>query len=191
MWDNRDAAVFEAPRAPYHIHASGGRARMAIPYPTTDRITLFWSKVHRSDGCWFWQGSTNPDGYGNFNIKRSDGSWGCTKAHRFAWLVTHGQLPTLNVCHHCDTPSCVRPDHLFTGTQADNMRDCQRKGRYSHKTGRIGSAHQHAKLKERDIPTIRALRASGETFKAIAGRYGVSDSTIQNIFNGHTWGHVA
>lgn len=166
---------------------------MAIPHPTTARIDLFWSKVQRTDDCWLWQGSTNPDGYGNFNVKRDNGSWGCTKAHRFAWLITHGEMPpsTVNVCHRCDTPACVRPDHLFVGTQADNMRDCQRKGRYSHRTGQLGSAHHYSKLKEADIPTIRAMRASGETFKAIGERFSVSDSTIQNIFNGHTWGHVA
>lgn len=164
---------------------------MADPYPSTDRIDLFWSKVERADGCWLWRGSLNPDGYGNFNARRADGSWRTFKTHRFAYWISRGGLPdNLNVCHSCDTRNCVNPAHLFLGTQADNMRDCQRKGRYSKATGQIGSAHHYSKLKESDIPVIRSLRASGVTFKAIGQRFGVRDVTIQNIFNGHTWGHV-
>jgi hypothetical protein len=147
----------------------------------------FWAKVEKTDGCWQWTGSRNSDGYGNFHDRGTHS----TKAHRFIYERTYGEIPPgYNVCHRCDNPSCVRPDHLFLGTQADNMRDCQRKGRYSRATGQIGSAHHYSKLKESDIPIIRSLRASGVTFKAIGQRFGVRDVTIQNIFNGHTWSHV-
>lgn len=154
-------------------------------------VDKFWSKVDRSGECWVWTGGRNSDGYGNCHMP-IDGRLKSQKAHRAAWRLTRGDIPQgMSVLHRCDNPPCVNPDHLFLGTQADNMRDCREKGRYSHKSGRVGSHHQNARLKESDIPNIRALRAKGETFKSIAFQYGVSDSTIHNIFNGHTWGHVA
>lgn len=147
----------------------------------------FWMKVQKTESCWLWIGAQNSDGYGNFH----DYGTHSIKAHRFAYERLVGPIPQgLSVCHHCDIRNCVRPEHFFLGTQRDNMRDCQQKGRYSHDTGQLGSRHHHSKLTESDVRQIRLFRSAGETFLAIANRFGVSDSTIQNIFNGHTWGHV-
>jgi hypothetical protein len=86
----------------------------------------FWAKVEKTDSCWLWQGAKDRSGYGNFCLPGPR----YTKAHRVAWLLETGVFPTgLLVCHHCDTPGCVRPDHLFLGTPLDNNRDCQAKGR--------------------------------------------------------------
>jgi hypothetical protein len=85
----------------------------------------FWASATRPDqGCWEWQGSKNR-GYGTFSRNgRSE------RAHRHAWILTYGEIPPgLMVCHHCDNPPCIRPEHLFIGTMLDNMRDAARKGR--------------------------------------------------------------
>lgn len=147
----------------------------------------FWNKVQKTESCWLWTGSLNSDGYATFH----DHGTHSTKAHRFIYEQMFGPIERgLNVCHRCDVRHCVNPEHLFLGTQAENMRDCHRKGRYSSETGQTGSRHHHSKLRESDIPEIRRLREAGVTFKAIGERYGVRDVTIQNIFNGHTWSHV-
>lgn len=88
-------------------------------------IDRFWSKVARGDGCWKYLGKIRPDGYGRFKVKRD-----YRMAHRVAWTIVNGDIPDgLNVCHHCDVRDCVRPDHLFVGTQADNIHDMWAKGR--------------------------------------------------------------
>lgn len=96
------------------------RARKSI----ADR---FWPKVQKTETCWLWTGAKNDAGYG----KLWDYEYGAPRAaHRLAWEMEHGAIPDgLFLCHHCDTPTCVRPDHMFVGTQFDNMRDAARKGR--------------------------------------------------------------
>jgi hypothetical protein len=80
-------------------------------------------------GCWFWIGGTVRDGYGS--IGRGARGAGVIRAHRLSWLIHYGEIPEgLNVLHKCDNPSCVRPDHLFLGTTADNMEDARNKGRW-------------------------------------------------------------
>lgn len=87
----------------------------------------FWSKVEKTDACWLWRGGVKPNGYGRFVIGHSTQVY----AHRFAWELTNGAVADgLFVCHHCDTPLCVRPDHLFLGTHTENMRDMLAKGRH-------------------------------------------------------------
>ncbi len=84
----------------------------------------FWAKVQKSDGCWVWQGCI----VRRYGVLGHDGKQ--VKAHRVAWGLTNGPIPNgLSVLHKCDNPPCVRPDHLFLGTQLDNMRDCSAKGR--------------------------------------------------------------
>lgn len=93
-------------------------------------LERFWGKVDRTSphGCWLWLGGRNSAGYGVF------GSGSETLAHRISYILVNGSIPEgLFACHRCDTPSCVRPDHLFVGTGADNMRDMICKGR--HKSG--------------------------------------------------------
>lgn len=97
--------------------------------PGLTLVERFFSYVDKGDdpdGCWLWTGAKNQDGYGIFRIRRS-----LVRAHRLAWKLAHGRSPRDDraVLHHCDTPACVRPSHLWIGTVADNNRDAARKGR--------------------------------------------------------------
>ena len=85
----------------------------------------FWGKVEKTETCWLWKASCFHDGYGMFKDAGKN-----KRAHRVAWLLAHGSIDQdLLVCHSCDVPRCVRPDHLFQGTASDNARDCVKKKR--------------------------------------------------------------
>jgi len=89
--------------------------------PTTEE--RFWAKAAKTDGCWEWQGSRHPVGHGYFGL--SDGT--IVYAHRFSWELKYGAIPTAyQVNHLCDNPPCVRPDHLYIGTQRENFNDMVR-----------------------------------------------------------------
>lgn len=98
-------------------------ARIKRPKMAADE--RFWSKVSKGDGCWEWQAGRLPTGYGRFSDKGVE-----YKAHRFSWALAHGAIPEgMLICHRCDNPRCVRPDHLFLGTNSDNQRDMVNKNR--------------------------------------------------------------
>lgn len=109
---------------------------------TIDQITekvkeRFWKRVEKTGGCWLWTGSCFPNGYGQFSLSKTS-----VGAHRISWLIHNGDIPTgIFVCHHCDNPICIRPDHLFLGTAQDNTRDAATKGRMA-KGDRHGT-HTH------------------------------------------------
>jgi hypothetical protein len=148
---------------------------------------MFWRKVDKAlDGCWLWQAGKNHYGYGWFRL---DGKM--VYAHRYSWELANGPIPAgLEVCHHCDTPACVNPAHLFVGTHSDNMRDCVRKGRCAlsqanaHQRHPSGENHYRAKLTETQVREIRISPLSGREMASI---YGVSPATIWAILCGETW----
>ena len=136
----------------------------------------------KSDGCWLWIGFTDPNGYGRLNI---DGR--PILAHRLAYQVSLGDIPSgMVVCHKCDNPPCVNPDHLFLGTQASNVKDMHSKGR-AHKRGMKGSEHPAAKVNEEIVRAIRACSLS--TVKA-AALFGLSRPTIDDIRKRRSWTHI-
>lgn len=100
------------------------RAARKPPQPVADR---FWGKVAKGEGCWLWTGATDGHGYGVLHLGTRNG---VQKASRISWDLHYGPVPDgLHVCHHCDNPPCVRPDHLFLGAPYDNMHDAMNKGR--------------------------------------------------------------
>ena len=89
-------------------------------------IERFFQKVNKTDSCWLWTGAFTSRGYGSFGVNGKNIS-----AHRYSYQIHTGQIPIgLVVCHTCDTPSCVNPEHLWIGTQSDNMKDMVSKDRH-------------------------------------------------------------
>lgn len=118
-------AVRQSSKSPLDARREGARMAHLIRSGAMTLADRFWLKAQKSDGCWEWQGQRNHRGYGDFSIvyKR----W---KAHRYSWFLANGSIPDgMKVLHRCDNTSCVRPDHLFVGTQKDNVHDAIQKGR--------------------------------------------------------------
>jgi len=163
------------------------------PRPLANPLPRFWKYVKKTPTCWLWQRGTARRGYGRF--------WWNGKsvvASRFIYERTFGVFPPhLFVCHRCDNPTCVRPDHLFLGTQAQNIQDAVKKGRRTaclpppHVTG---EKHGQAKLTLADVAEIRRLYTrnaapdpSPTSLRALGRKYGVSKYAIWSIIHGKTW----
>ena len=149
-------------------------------YSSNVLVDAFWDSVEKGPGCWEWQGTRQPRGYGYFSVGTR---W--LLAHRAAYAMTHGPVPAeLVVRHKCDNPRCVRPDHLELGTVADNVADRERRGR----ANREPAAEARRKLTEEQV---RAIRVSGETGRTLARRFGVTPATITNVRRGHLYRGVS
>jgi len=150
-------------------------------------IKRFWSKVDKSGECWLWTASRKPNGYGQFTKKPL-----LFYAHRVAYEATYGPIPAgLIVCHRCDNPPCVRPDHLFLGTDLDNAQDRVAKGRSTRgRSINAGERNGHAKLTPTNVIAIKRAHATGQSKAALARRYAVSPRTIADAIRGATWPHV-
>lgn len=164
--------------------------RLAVKATTEER---FWVKVdkngpvpeHRPElgQCWVWTAAQYSAGYGEFY-------WGgLVGAHVASWMLARGPVPEDRwVLHHCDRRPCVRPSHLFLGTQADNMQDMHQKGRGN--TGAPGEANRHAKLTANQVLEIRRRFDAGERGVSLAAEYGVLFNAISRIVTGVTWKHL-
>lgn len=109
--------------------------------------------------------------------------------HRISWQLFKGEIPFgLHVLHHCDTPPCFNPEHLFLGTNHDNILDSTRKGR--RETPYDGERNGRAKLTPDIVMEIRSIRPYGELRIKVADKYGVSKDTICNIITRKTWNHL-
>ena len=148
---------------------------MKNPRPAEER---FWRKVDWSseDGCWEWQACLDSSGYGSF---------GKGKAHRFSYEINVGPIPPgILVCHHCDNPACVRPDHLFLGTKKDNNDDCARKGRRRRAQG---EANGGAKLTWEKVRLIRSDKFAHIPREQIAALFGIGKTASREIRHFRAW----
>ena len=143
----------------------------------------FWPKVEKTDECWLWTASRyKSGGYGQFTVD----SLGI-RAHRFAYELLVGPIPSgMCVLHRCDNPPCVRPDHLFLGTQHDNAKDRTAKGRTGPRLS--GDKHPTRTPERRQrYETVLALLAEGVSKAEIARRVGLTQRSIHYIVSGRFW----
>lgn len=169
---------------------STGRLRPSLDRFTREEVVeKFKTKIVKVDRghatpCWEWSGSRNEQGYGEvwFDGKNR-------RAHRFSFEVAFGEIiEGLCVCHKCDNPPCVNPDHLFLGTKKDNAQDASRKKRLKPQRGAL---HKKAKLTLEDVKYIRSHHVPNVVgYKRIAKKFGVSESLIYRIVKRKNWAHV-
>lgn len=167
----------------------------------------FWAKVnkdgptqpHMESPCWLWLGSLGRP-YGEIGVGARGQRY---RAHRLSWMLSFGDIPTgMHVCHRCDTPACVRPDHLWVGTNAENRADMMAKGRGNGPRGNrhrskthpetVGRGESASCVKLSDS-TVRAMLngiANGATYADLARAYGVNKETVRRIGIGKTWTHI-
>jgi hypothetical protein len=137
-----------------------------------------------TNGCWLWQGTKGGKGYGQ--ICRDGKTVG---AHRASWEMNYGPIPSgLFVCHHCDTPACVNPAHLFLGTNQQNMLDCIKKGRFYFNV-QSGVENGKTRLTAQQVRSI-IERLATTPVKALAKEYGVSLTCIYDIKERRTWTYL-
>lgn len=147
----------------------------------------FWSKVEigAPDECWPWLRYCKPGGYGQFTLRKGV----FVTASRVALALTAGPLAANEVaCHHCDNPPCCNPNHLFIGTQSDNMLDCIEKGRANRVSG---TRHPCAKLTEDAVRSIRSTEVRFGTKSRLAREHGVDFHQIDAVLKGIAWRDVA
>lgn len=171
------------------------------PKTTMSLEDRFWSKVDTSGDCWVWTDNRFRRGYGKISIGNKQ-----RRAHRVAWELTNGPIPDgLLVCHSCDNPPCVRPDHLFLGTTEHNVQDrvekgrtamAEKHGRHTHperyragssRPGREAENNSNARLTWEQVREIRTLAAQGWPNTHIARQFAVTPARIGQIVRGQGW----
>lgn len=145
-------------------------------------VRRFWKKVQKSDGCWLWTASQGKGGYG-----KADVAGKTTKAHRLSWRIHNGAIPAgKDVLHTCDNPPCVRPDHLYLGTDIENTKDKMARGRQSAPR-MYGDTNPHAVLTWSRVDYIRNRLSHGATVNALARELQMQPSTVSRIKNNKRW----
>lgn len=141
--------------------------------PISIRIMANVSK--EGGACWLWNGSCGKDGYGVMRVGREQ-----KRAHRMAYECFVGEISDgMLVCHTCDVPKCVNPEHLFLGTPKDNTADMMKKGR---KYVMSRELHHNSKLTSEQVKELVSLRSSGKKLRELADMYGISFKTVSQIY---------
>ena len=160
--------------------AAKSHSGMFIGLPAEQR---FFMQLKKTDSCWVWSSNRDRYGYGRFHGAVNGV---LTKfAHRYSYMLHKGTIPEgMLVCHKCDTPACVNPEHLFLGTDSDNMNDKISKGRHR---AAFGEDAGRAILTEAQV---RAILIDPRPHTAIAADYGVKGATIGSIKQRVSWSHI-
>lgn len=192
-----DALRSRAPEAPARPRTTIG-AELPPFFLDAKLVEHFFSRVafEPTTGCAFWLGGLDKDGYGKFSIHDHEASRAAgrqrqrhVRAHRFALATKLGRWPHahLLVCHRCDIPCCVAPDHLSEGTQKENLRGMYERGRLGRR-GHIpeasrprGARHGMAKLDDAQVRELRQRRREGERPTDLARTFGIKPSTVWAI----------
>lgn len=154
---------------------------------------LLWRNVIKTDTCWEWRAYGLKDGcYGSIQLQKGSKHYG---AHRISWVIHFGDIPAnIFVCHKCDNRRCVRPDHLFLGTLAENMRDMFKKGRAFSQTHpelikrNYGEDSPVSILTWKSVDEIRAKYSTGNyTYKELGLEYGTHKDNVGDVIRGFTW----
>ena len=158
--------------------ANKGHSGMLVGLPASER---FYRQIKKTPKCWLWAGATDGDGYGIFS--GAVGNQVFKRAHRFSWSFHTGEvlLRGMMICHKCDNPRCVNPDHLFAGTALDNMRDMIAKGRRRTPSGEDAPK---AKLTAKQV---KAILRDPRPYALIAADYGVAATTIGSVKQRVSW----
>ena len=152
--------------------------------------TRFLEKVKESGSCWLWTGASRSNGYGNAWVGPRNNRK-TISAHRLSWIIHHGPIQAgLYVCHTCDNRLCVNPDHLWLGTQSDNITDMYNKGRGDRTSKSRGQSKHNARFTDEQIRDVRRVFLEGRTRAEIARQYGVTWRTVDLIVKGETWREV-
>ena len=151
----------------------------------TDYERFLTHVIKQDDGCWIWKADIRRDGYGQYcwykDKKRTR-----LGAHRASWQFVHGPITDgLFVLHKCDVRRCVNPDHLFLGTQKDNVQDCLSKNRLP-----TGERHYNSKLTEEQVRNILRLSHAGFSVREIARSFPVHERQVGRIIRGERWASV-
>ncbi|GAB6170593.1 HNH endonuclease [Paradesulfitobacterium aromaticivorans] len=158
---------------------SHGCYSMSLIKPVEER---FMSNVQKTDSCWIWTGHKANGGYGIFHANHKS-----YIAHRFYYALHHGPIPEhIKACHKCDNPACVNPDHIFLGTQSENLRDAVMKGRRNM----LGEDNPFSKLTEDNVLSLRRLYANGITKAELARRFQLSKTHVGRIISREVWAHI-
>ncbi len=181
------------------------------PKYTKSPAERFWPRVQKTETCWLWTGNRPNNRYGRFNVSPVQS----TGAHRFAYELTYGPIADgMLVCHKCDNPACVRPDHLFLGTPAENSADMVSKGRQARgdthmsrtrpetlKRGAQNGMRMHPELVQGErnprailtnsqVLEIRRMYNEGQTMASISRHFGVGHHVVRHIVHRLTWKHL-
>lgn len=151
-----------------------------------ESVDKFWAKVEKRkpEECWPWLGRIDPQGYGTVRVWTGSGQGRTFTASRYSFYLANGYFPPV-VCHSCDNPVCVNPDHLWGGTQKDNQQDMAKKGRST-----LHERNPMAKLNSNKVAEIKQRLRNKETSRSIAKDYGVDEATIHYIKAGKTWATI-
>ena len=149
--------------------------------------------IKKENGCWEWQGLKNHGGYGYFNDVSTKSR---ILSHRYSYKIFKGEIPdNFHVCHHCDNPKCCAPNHLFLGTDKDNMEDCKKKGRTAKgdKVARKGEQNKNSIFTDDLVRQVRKMCADGlkdREISEILGAEKYSVFSINSIRHRKSWKHI-
>src|ERR1017187_575805 len=172
---------------------------MKIPELSASDLKRFWAKVNK-DGripahipelgkCWLWTSGKDTHGYGQFKIENKQ-----QRSHRISWVLLRGMFSDDGsyhgtcVCHSCDNPACVNPNHLFLGTHADNHSDKDKKRRGNHP---FCENHPRSKLTNEQVFELRLRYAAGGTsYRKLGAEFGLTHGAIGLMMSGVNWKHI-